>query len=631
MTELQLDKYTLHEELGRGGYGTVYRATDNVLEVPRAVKVLHPALAADPAFIERFRREAKFAARMKHPHIVPVYDLGEADARFFLAMDYLPDGSVKDLLTQEGRLPYERALEIIRQIADALDYIHAQDLVHRDVKPGNILFDAGGNASLSDLGFAKAMSSAGSASLSVTGGMIGTPAYMAPEIWLGQEASPQSDTYSLACVLVEMLTGESLFGAGENTPPPLVMKRHFDPLELPAEWPQGVPLGINAVLENALAKEPDARTASPGDFVNALRELTQEPEPEPVLVEVVPEIVPTSHLEEIEPTSPKTKTNLKPTNIQLSTRSQPVSSPEHLVDAHQQIKKDKPWWQHSVVWIVIVGMAVLGIAIVLGRKPDPNIVVETVFVEMKADKTSSIDGMIEKFIPEGNFKMGNMQTDEYVDAFWIDQTEVTNAMFAEFLNSVGNQNESGTTWLNPIYEYKWFENEAGKRKEVGEDAVLIEYSGDLWSAKSGYEDHPVIAVSWYGAKAYCEWAGRRLPTEIEWEKAARGGLDGVKYPWGNTAPVCTPGAENGANFFDCDGQTMQVGTFAPNGYGLYDMVGNVFEWTAGTFFADDTQYIMMGASWVQSEGHLALIYNFLNSPDDTAPNIGFRCAMDADQ
>jgi len=170
----QLGKYKLHEALGRGGYGTVYRAYDSVLKVERAVKVLHPALVADPEFIERFKREAQLAAQLEHPHIVPVYDLGEDQGRFFLVMKYMPGGSLKDAVALEGRLPFKRALEIAAQIAEALDFAHKKDLVHRDVKPGNILLDDKGNACLSDLGFAKALSGASSASLSATGGMIGT-------------------------------------------------------------------------------------------------------------------------------------------------------------------------------------------------------------------------------------------------------------------------------------------------------------------------------------------------------------------------------------------------------------------------------------------------------------------------
>ncbi|MBC8508365.1 MAG: extracellular solute-binding protein [Anaerolineales bacterium] len=279
MSDQKLGKYILHDELGRGGYGTVYRATDSVLEVQRAVKVLHPALVADPSFIERFRREAKFAARMKHPNIVPVYDLGEAEGRFFLAMEYMPGGSLRDVLTKEGSLSWERTLEITRQIAEALDHIHKQDLIHRDVKPGNILFDDKGNAYLTDLGFAKALSGAGSASLSITGGMIGTPAYMAPEIWMGEDASPQSDVYSLACVFVEMLTGESLFGGKGDSPSPLVMKRHFDPLVLPTFSSYDIPNNTNLVLEKALVRDPNNRIKSGGEFVNSLVIVVQSPQP----------------------------------------------------------------------------------------------------------------------------------------------------------------------------------------------------------------------------------------------------------------------------------------------------------------------------------------------------------------
>jgi eukaryotic-like serine/threonine-protein kinase len=644
MSELQLDKYSLHEELGRGGYGTVYRATDNVLEVPRAVKVLHPALAADPAFIERFRREAKFAARMKHPHIVRVYDLGEAEARFFLAMDYLPGGSVKDLLAQEGRLPWERALEITRQIAEALDHIYAQGLVHRDVKPGNILFDAEGIAALSDLGFAKAMSGAGSASLSVTGGMIGTPAYMAPEIWLGQEASPQSDTYSLACVLVEMLTGESLFGAGENTPPPLVMKRHFDPLELPADWTASVPPGINAVLENALTKEPDARTLSPGDFVSALLELTQEPQPEPI--EVVSEISPVSQLPRNEPdTSVRIDTRSRTSNFQPSTQSQPFSHLENSGETLQPATEKKSWWQHPAVWIVGVGLAISGVWSLVSQQPEYITIVETVMVEgvvetvlvvveeegavfttpvpvitsehqigIGSTQISSKDGMVQVFVPAGEFEMGsNEYHDEkpihtvYLDAFWIDQTEVTNAMYEQCVN-------------------------AGECDLPRDRTYYDDHE---------YADHPVVYVSWTNAQNYCTWTGRRLPTEAEWEKAARGGLEGMKYPWGDENPVCTPGAENGAEFGDCGGRTVKVSTFAPNGYGLYDMVGNVWEWVADwyeRYYYDNSPYSnppgpasgdsrgLRGGSWNIIDGYVRSANRKWSDPSDSWNYYGFRCA-----
>jgi len=263
----QLGKYDLFEELGSGGYGTVYRARDIVLEVERAVKLMHPALVADRQFIERFTREARYAARLKHPHIVPVYDLGESEGHFFLAMEYLPGGSLKDLVTRQGRLPFGRAVEILGQVAGALDYIHAQGLVHRDIKPGNILFNETGQASVSDLGFAKALSGS-SSSLSTSGGMIGTPSYMAPEVWRGKEVTPATDVYSLACVFYEMVTGQVLF---EGDSPPEVMTKHMlDGPQFPQQWPKGVPAWIEGVLVKAFAMKPEERYQSMGEFSSAL-------------------------------------------------------------------------------------------------------------------------------------------------------------------------------------------------------------------------------------------------------------------------------------------------------------------------------------------------------------------------
>lgn len=135
--DIKLDQYRLIEEIGRGGFGTVYRAIDETLQVERAVKVLHPALVADPSFIERFREEARLVARLKHPHILSVYALGEYQGNFYLVMDYMPGGSLKEVLAEDGPLPFKRALEVLKQIASSLDYAHEQNLVHRDVKPGN--------------------------------------------------------------------------------------------------------------------------------------------------------------------------------------------------------------------------------------------------------------------------------------------------------------------------------------------------------------------------------------------------------------------------------------------------------------------------------------------------------------
>ncbi|MBL7164693.1 MAG: protein kinase [Anaerolineales bacterium] len=277
--DIKLGKYTLLEEIGRGGYGTVYRARDETLQVERAVKVLHPELVVDPSFIERFREEARLVARLKHPHILPVYDLGEDQGRFYLAMEYMSGGSLKDLLANEVALPFERSLDVLKQVSDALDYAHGQNLVHRDVKPGNILFDTSGNAYLTDFGFAKSLASADSSTtMSLTGGILGTPAYMSPEAWDGKGWTPAADVYSLACVFFEMLMGKVLYD-GET--PTLLMKQHvIEGPQLPKEWPAEIPERIDAVFKNALAARPGERCTSARLFARGIENVVQ-PQDEP--------------------------------------------------------------------------------------------------------------------------------------------------------------------------------------------------------------------------------------------------------------------------------------------------------------------------------------------------------------
>ncbi|MBL7164678.1 MAG: serine/threonine protein kinase [Anaerolineales bacterium] len=272
MEAIKLGKYLLHEELGRGGYGVVYRAMDTLLNVERAVKVLHPALVTDPDFIERFKREAQIAAKLEHPHIVPVYDLGDDQGRLFLAMKYMPGKSLKDALTLKGSLPFALALRITRQIASALNYAHEQGSVHRDIKPGNIIFDRAGNAYLNDLGFAKMFTEAQSTSLTASGGIVGTPAYIAPEIWQGREVYPVTDLYSLACVFYEMVTGKVLF-AGDS--PVEIMAKHMqNRAELMELRSPEISDGLRAVLNKALARQPFERFRRIDDFIKALEHLS---------------------------------------------------------------------------------------------------------------------------------------------------------------------------------------------------------------------------------------------------------------------------------------------------------------------------------------------------------------------
>jgi predicted Ser/Thr protein kinase len=265
-----LGKYKILQELGKGGFATVYRALDTTLDREVALKVLNPLLMRDETWVARFRHEARAVARLKQPHIVHIYEVGEAEGRLFITMESIEGPPLNELIAASGRLAWEKALDIVTQIADALDYAHGEGIVHRDLKPSNVLFDPRLGVVLTDFGFAKLVGES-SMSISVSGGIVGTPAYIAPEVWEGKEAVPATDVYALGCVLFEMLTGAVLF---KGDTPPAVMMGHFQPHQYPEEWPEGVPPQARGLLEKALARDPADRYPSAGAFVADLKNLT---------------------------------------------------------------------------------------------------------------------------------------------------------------------------------------------------------------------------------------------------------------------------------------------------------------------------------------------------------------------
>jgi len=271
--ERQFGKYTIQGELGRGGFAMVYKAHDTVLRRDVALKLLHPPLLTDPAFVTRFENDARATAQLDHPRIATIYELGHHDGRLFMAIQLLLAGSLADRIKTHGRLTFPEAVRVVEDIAQALDYAHAAGFVHRDVKPSNILFNRRGDAILTDFGLVKAAENSVIARTTM-GGLIGTPAYMAPEIWEGNSDGPGADIYALGCVLFEMLSGELLF---TGATPPAVMLKHFQPHRYPDHWPDDTPAAIEAVLERALARVPAARYASAGALAADLRALAAPP------------------------------------------------------------------------------------------------------------------------------------------------------------------------------------------------------------------------------------------------------------------------------------------------------------------------------------------------------------------
>jgi serine/threonine protein kinase len=268
----RIGKYEILEEIGRGGFATVYKARDTKLDRVVALKILHPYWTEAPDFAARFRREARAAARLRHPHIVTVYEAGEAGGHLYIAMEYLPGRTLQTLLEAEGALPLERALPILEQVAEALDHAHGQGVVHRDVKPGNVIVEEterGVQATLTDFGLVKAME--GSVALTSQGTLLGSPEYMAPEQADPERAAkvgPAADRYALGIVAYQMLTGRVPFPG--NTPATLNAHLNLVPPD-PQAICENLSPGVAAVLLKMLSKSPDERYTSGEAFVAALR------------------------------------------------------------------------------------------------------------------------------------------------------------------------------------------------------------------------------------------------------------------------------------------------------------------------------------------------------------------------
>jgi eukaryotic-like serine/threonine-protein kinase len=266
-------RYQITDELGQGGMATVYKAYDARLERDVAIKVIRTDLFG-PAVLEpllkRFELEARSLAKFDHPNIISIYDYGEYQGAPFLVMQYLPGGTLKERIG--GRcLPWQEAAQIAAAIARALAYAHQRDIIHRDVKPANVLVAEDGILKLSDFGIAKALESKNTTQLTGTGMGIGTPQYMAPEQWRGK-AVLQTDIYALGVVFYELVTGHRPYDA--DTPGAIFEMVLVHPLPRPKDDVPDLPYAVERIFFKALAKKPEDRYAEMGEFVKALEQLS---------------------------------------------------------------------------------------------------------------------------------------------------------------------------------------------------------------------------------------------------------------------------------------------------------------------------------------------------------------------
>ncbi|MBC7251459.1 MAG: protein kinase, partial [Anaerolineae bacterium] len=337
-----IGQYRILEQIGKGGMATVYKAYQPSLDRYVAIKVLPPYFAHEEGFAERFIREARAIAKLTHPHILPIHDFGQEGDLSYIVTQYVEAGTLKDMLGQP--MDPRRASEIISQIAEALDYAHAQGVIHRDVKPSNVLMDRGTWVFLTDFGLAKMVEA--SQALTASGVGVGTPAYMSPEQGQGLKVDARSDVYSLGIVLYEMLTGRVPFEA--ETPMAVVIKHITHPLPLPRQINPDIPESVERVILKALAKKPEDRFASTGEMAAALREAVSQ--------------IPTVPAVEVPPTAPV----VEKVSVAPPPPPPPAAPPTERVEVEKVSapRRKVPWvWvgAAAVAVVVLIGAALLAV------------------------------------------------------------------------------------------------------------------------------------------------------------------------------------------------------------------------------------------------------------------------------
>ena len=293
-------RYELEELIGGGGMADVYKARDCLLNRPVAVKILHEEFKQDKEFVDKFQREAQAAARLSHPNIVNIYDVGVADGDHYIVMEYVPGRTLKDRIRQEGHLSVSESLRVAREIAEALAHAHANNLVHCDIKPHNILMMADGHAKVADFGIARAVTES---TMTYSGNVIGSVHYFSPEQAKGTMITPKSDVYALGVVLYEMLTGKLPF-TGDN--PVSIAVKHLQEEPVPVrQIDPAIPPVVEAIVSKAMSKDPAMRPTSAElvqDISQAERMLMAGSQPMPQMAPMAQDPDATQVLPRVQPT-----------------------------------------------------------------------------------------------------------------------------------------------------------------------------------------------------------------------------------------------------------------------------------------------------------------------------------------
>jgi serine/threonine-protein kinase len=674
LTGQRLGQYLILERISKGSTSTVYKAYQEKLERYVAVKVLSPHFIDEEGFLERFKQEARAVAQLDHPNILPVYDFDQVGDVVYIVMKYVDTGTLKDLLG--APLDLRVTLEILTQVGLALGFAHRQGVIHRDVKPGNILLGEGNWALLTDFGLAK-MRAVGR-KLTRSGIGMGTPDYMSPEQAQGLPVDGRADLYSLGCTLNEMLTGKVPFEADSGMA--VVVKHITEPPRPPRQLNPQIPLAVEQVILRSLEKDPAKRYQTAEAMVADLARAVGQAESYFLPGEPAPSVG----------TKPAWQTSTQPLDAPLT----PIG-PSPLVRARGWWRKQRPviaagardttQWITSAAqaggvrfsrWLrrmatasdslgqrvtgrrlaaIVAAVLLLAVLALLALRSGgdarasatptsvaaalPTRIHTETLISPTAQPThtpapptvmptqaptsppipDAPAGMLT--VPGGTFKMGatrgQFDADETpphwitLNAFYIDAVEVTVAQFARFAKGSGYATDAekkgdATTW----------------------------HVADV----PDRQKFPVTRVSWNDAARFCAWYGKRLPTEAEWELAAKGLTENV-YTWGSTfSSALTNTAARGV------GQPIAVGNLAnASPFGALDMIGNVWEWVSDYYGGDyyavspaanpkgpDTGLarVIRGGSFKSEGARATTTIRRKAGQDGWSDDLGFRCAKD---
>jgi serine/threonine protein kinase len=368
-------KYRIKKRLGRGGMAEVYLAEQKSLGRKVAIKLMHAFLLSDQDFLNRFKREARAMASLSHPHIVSVYDFDTyGEDSYYLVMEYIDGGTLKahlqELAARKERMPLERVVTLITQTADALAYAHNRGMVHRDIKPGNIMLDGEtGKAVLTDFGIVKLLGGQ-TAAYTMTGALIGTPAYMSPEQALGKPGDARVDIYSLGVLLFQMTTGKLPFDA--DTPLAVVLKHVNDPTPLPVSFNPGIPPDLQAVVMKAMAKDPEDRYQTAAELAAALRAVNLTTQAETaVSPPLPPPVAPTPQETVFEVPTRLEQSAAEVTKLATPVEQTVLATPDELEATVESVpappvSNGRPVWLYGLGLLLVLLLAGGGMGVALG-------------------------------------------------------------------------------------------------------------------------------------------------------------------------------------------------------------------------------------------------------------------------